>query len=334
MAEKKSHDSPMEDAAGARDCAGGATGDTNGEVGPFPDPNAMVHLRHMNFGFLGHEVLHDVSLKIPRGSRVLMVGANGAGKTTLLRVIAGKHFAPFDTLSVLGTHAPQDQCNGLSFLGERWTYTVAFAGSGVAYSSDIKVRDMSRKIQEKYSERRDRLVELLDINMDWRMHMVSDGQRRRVQIMLGLLRPFDLLLMDEVTVDLDVLARHDLLKFLAEECESRGASVIFATHIYDGLDLWPTHLMRVSDGECSPVVDYNTIPELAAKRASNVPAPLHAVVMDWLRQERKEGRNQNTMSAAEKDKARKLLGPQGGWGSGRAPNRGGRGGDDAVPVKA
>lgn len=38
--------------------------------------------------------------------------------------------------------------------------------------------------------RRQRLIDLLDVNLDWRMNKVSDGQRRRVQICMGLLKPF------------------------------------------------------------------------------------------------------------------------------------------------
>lgn len=38
--------------------------------------------------------------------------------------------------------------------------------------------------------RREKLIELLDIDLSWRMHKVSDGQRRRVQICMGLLYPF------------------------------------------------------------------------------------------------------------------------------------------------
>lgn len=63
------------------------------------------------------------------------------------------------------------------------------------------------------------MIELLDIDLQWRMHKVSDGQRRRVQICMGLLHPFKVLLLDEVTVDLDVVTRLDLLDFLREECE-------------------------------------------------------------------------------------------------------------------
>ena len=46
--------------------------------------------------------------------------------------------------------------------------------------------------------RRERLINLLDINLEWRLHRVSDGQRRRVQICMGLLKPFTVLLLDEV----------------------------------------------------------------------------------------------------------------------------------------
>jgi CCR4-NOT complex subunit CAF16 len=49
-------------------------------------------------------------------------------------------------------------------------------------------------------ERRKKIVDVLDIDETWRMHRVSDGQRRRVQIACGLLRPAEVLLLDEVTV--------------------------------------------------------------------------------------------------------------------------------------
>ena len=49
------------------------------------------------------------------------------------------------------------------------------------------------------------------------MHEVSDGQRQSVQIVCSLLEKFEVLLLDEVTVDLDILARAALLKFLREE---------------------------------------------------------------------------------------------------------------------
>jgi ABC-type uncharacterized transport system ATPase subunit len=50
----------------------------------------------------------------------------------------------------------------------------------------------------RYKERRDALLDILDVDLDWRMHMISDGERRRVQLCFGLMVPWDVLLLDEV----------------------------------------------------------------------------------------------------------------------------------------
>jgi len=56
------------------------------------------------------------------------------------------------------------------------------------------------------------------------------------------------LLLDEVTVDLDVVTRSDLLNYLKDECDTRGATIVYATHIFDGLEHWATHINRLCAG--------------------------------------------------------------------------------------
>ena len=73
---------------------------------------------------------------------------------------------------------------------------------------------MMKSTQDAFPERREMLMQLLCINPEWRMHQLSDGQRRRVQIFLQLLRPSEILLLDEITTDLDVITRQDFLQFL------------------------------------------------------------------------------------------------------------------------
>lgn len=94
-----------------------------------------------------------------------------------------------------------------------------------------------------YPDRRDELVDILDINLEWRMHAVSDGERRRVQLAMGLLRPWTVLLLDEITVDLDLLSRSNFLNFLKRESETRACTIVYATHILDNLAAWPSHLV-------------------------------------------------------------------------------------------
>lgn len=90
-------------------------------------------------------------------------------------------------------------------------------------TADVGVTEMMKSTQEAYPERRKMLMELLGINPKWRMHQLSDGQRRRVQIFLQLLRPSDVLLLDEITTDLDVITRQDFLQFLKVRHTTLGA---------------------------------------------------------------------------------------------------------------
>jgi CCR4-NOT complex subunit CAF16 len=64
----------------------------------------------------------------------------------------------------------------------------------------------------RHKERRDRLLDILDIDLDWHMHQISDGERRRVQLCFGLMVEWDVLLLDEVN--------HTLLFFQFISCIS------------------------------------------------------------------------------------------------------------------
>ncbi|KAL3915974.1 MAG: hypothetical protein SGILL_005390 [Bacillariaceae sp.] len=103
-------------------------------------------------------------------------------------------------------------------------------------------RDMMLTWQEKHVERRDELVKVLGINLNWRMHECSDGQRKKVRIMIKLLKPFQLCVIDEFAADLDIFSRQRFFDYLSKECKERGASVVYATHIFDQADAWATHV--------------------------------------------------------------------------------------------
>lgn len=69
-----------------------------------------------------------------------------------------------------------------------------------------------------------------------------------VQILLALEPTLSVTLLDEVTTGLDVLSRAELLQFLRSESEERGVTVVYATHVLDGLGDFATHLAFRSPG--------------------------------------------------------------------------------------
>lgn len=188
---------------------------------------------------------------------------------------------------VLGRSAFHDtgltSSGDLCYLGGEWRRDVAFAGFDVPIQMDVSAKKMLFGVAGIDPQRRDELIKVLNVDLSWRLHKVSDGQRRRVQICMGLLKPFKVLLLDEITVDLDVLARADLLNFLKKECDVRGATIIYATHIFDGLENWPSHMVYVARGKLQLALPMDKI-----KETSNL--SLMRTVESWLRKERDEER--------------------------------------------
>jgi len=166
---------------------------------------------------------------------------------------------------------------GVTFLGTEWAMNPVVRG-------DIQVSNFLDSVGGyRYKERRDRLLDILDVDLDWHMHEISDGERRRVQLVMGLMPPWDVLLLDEVTVDLDVLVRDELLSFLMEESETRGATVLYATHIFDGLNHFPTHVAHMRFGQfVQPPQRW--APPLPGHE--KVGPHLHEVALTWLKQDR------------------------------------------------
>ncbi|PWN96228.1 hypothetical protein FA09DRAFT_331468 [Tilletiopsis washingtonensis] len=204
-----------------------------------------VDVKDLTFAFTQERepALVDCNLSLSRGSRCLLIGANGAGKSTLLRLLAGKRLPGRDAhVRVYGKDVFHDAPRGIVYLGTEWAMNPVVRG-------DIRVSHFLDSVGGfRHKARRDRLLDILDVDISWRMHQISDGERRRVQLTMGLMEEWDVLLLDEVTVDLDVQVRADLLKFLRSETEERGATIIYATHIFDGLSSFPTHILHMQMG--------------------------------------------------------------------------------------
>jgi CCR4-NOT complex subunit CAF16 len=65
---------------------------------------------------------------------------------------------------------------------------------------------------------------------------------------------------------LDVLVREDLMSFLKEESETRGCTVVYITHIFDGIEDWPTHIGWLAAGAFEAVSAAADVPELKEGR--------------------------------------------------------------------
>ncbi|EME85793.1 ABC transporter domain-containing protein [Pseudocercospora fijiensis CIRAD86] len=239
----------------------------------------------------GSEGLQNVNLDLPAGARCLLIGANGAGKTTLLRLLSGKRMAPAGTVSVAEIDPFATGLEGVTYLGLEWVLNPIVR-------SDIAVPELLKSVGgDHYPQRRDELVKILDVDLSWHLHAVSDGERRRVQLCMGLLRPWTVLLLDEITVDLDLLSRHNFLQFLKKETETRSCTIVYATHILDNLAEWPTHLVHMALGKVKKwgPLDSFEIPKTDGGAEGN--SRLGQLVMVWLKEDLEERGPRNARGA-------------------------------------
>ena len=202
-----------------------------------PSPAIALSQVAFSYHYSGESpVFSHVDLTVHRAARVILVGANGAGKSTLLRVIGGRRKKSAGEAKVFGEDAFEHTAlaTRVNLVTADWEDELTLPVRRIVCSA-ISSSGVG-------AERVARLLEALGIAalLDSELHALSDGQRRRVQLFCKLLPERELVLLDEATNSLDVLSRAALLSFLREESEVRGASVIFCTHIFDGLDGWAT----------------------------------------------------------------------------------------------
>ncbi|EJD00910.1 P-loop containing nucleoside triphosphate hydrolase protein [Fomitiporia mediterranea MF3/22] len=262
-----------------------------------PDTGPAIYVENLTFTHSpgAEPALSNLNLSLPRGSRTLLIGANGAGKSTLLQLLAGKRLLPKSSIvRVLGADVFTRTSARITFLGTEWASNPVVRG-------DIAVSHFLDSVGGyRHAERRDRLLDLLDVDLDWHMHMISDGERRRVQLVMGLMAPWDVLLLDEVTVDLDVLVRDELLTFLKKESESRGATILYATHIFDGLNAFPTSIIHMRLGEIvgeplpwpspSRLIELVALPTTIDSEFTRSGSTLHMTALQWLKGDREHRR--------------------------------------------
>ncbi|PSK43143.1 hypothetical protein B9Z65_7097 [Elsinoe australis] len=247
-----------------------------------PDPTIKVE--GLTFKFPdGSTGLQNINLDLPAGSRTLLIGANGAGKTTLLRLLSGKRMSPRGTILISNVDPFAQGLEGVTYLGLEWVLNPIVR-------SDIDVPTLLSSVGgDHYPDRRDELIRILDVDPAWRLHAVSDGERRRVQLCMGLLRPWSVLLLDEITVDLDLLTRHNFLDFLRRETESRKCTIVYATHILDNLAGWPSHLVHMSLGRVKKWGDMGSFREASEEEGKGTGnSRLGQLVLGWLREDLEE----------------------------------------------
>jgi ABC-2 type transport system ATP-binding protein len=176
--------------------------------------------------------VEGISLAVPAGQSVAFIGPNGAGKSTTIKMLTGILKPTSGRASVLGLN-PWKERNKLvreigAVFGQRsqlWLHLPP------ADSFDL-LAEIYGLAKQDYKRRRDMLVERFELGrfLHSPVRKLSLGERMRAEIAASLLHRPRLLLLDEPTIGVDVVARQQLRQLVCEWNKQEGVTVFLTSH--------------------------------------------------------------------------------------------------------
>jgi ABC-2 type transport system ATP-binding protein len=189
-------------------------------------PAIDVNDLHKHYG--DTRAVDGVSFHVDEGEVYALLGHNGAGKSTAVEILEGHREPTAGSVSVLGFDPAKAQREFRDRIG------VVLQTSGV--ENEFTVREVVDLYASAYRSRRtlDEVVELtgLEDKVDERVGSLSGGQRRRVDLALGIIGRPDLLFLDEPTTGFDPSARRKSWDLIEGLCDD-GVTVLLTTHYLD-----------------------------------------------------------------------------------------------------
>ncbi len=213
------------------------------------------------------EALRGIDLTVPAGQIYGFLGPNGAGKTTALRILATLLTADGGDAWVAGVDVRRDPSGvrrRIGYVGQRGGADIEATGRENLVLQG-RLYGMGR---EETDHRAEELIELLDLRGFSRriVRSYSGGQRRRLEVALGIVHRPEVLFLDEPTLGLDPQNRANLWDQLRGLREA-GTSILLTTHYLDEADQLSDRLAIIDQGR---VVAEGTPRELKGRHPAAV----------------------------------------------------------------
>ena len=169
--------------------------------------------------------LEDIDLTVPTGTIVGLLGANGAGKSTTLRILLELVQQDRGTVRIHGLDMAKQQVIAKQQMGFVSEDIQLYKSATLAWHMEF-VRSMAGSWDKAYAEQ---LLQSFDLHPDRKISSLSRGGRVKATLLLALARRPRLLVLDEPTAGLDPIARHEVLRALAEVLAEEDRSVLFSS---------------------------------------------------------------------------------------------------------
>lgn len=191
-----------------------------------------IEIRDLSVRYGRKTAVDHVSFSVPRGSVYALLGRNGAGKSSLVRCLLGEYSPTTGATLMFG----EDTWRRRTELMQR----VGVVSEESDAPPEMSVAALARFCAALYSRWDNSILEsrlrTFEIPLTSRFGSLSKGQKKQVLLALALAMSPDLLLLDDPTLGLDVVARKSLFEEVIAELADRGITILLTTHDLAGVE--------------------------------------------------------------------------------------------------
>ena len=224
--------------------------------------NSVIEVSELRKSYGALSVVKGISLSINKGEIFAILGPNGAGKTTSVEILEGFRTADSGTIRVLDT---DPAIKGRAAL--EWRDRIGIVLQSTQDTAELTVREAISHFASYYSNPRevDDVIELVGLKekADDRARTLSGGQRRRLDVGLGIIGRPEVLFLDEPTTGFDPEARRAFW-LLIRQLRDEGTTILLTTHYLDEAEALADRVAVMNHGE---ILEIST-PALLGGRAS------------------------------------------------------------------
>jgi ABC-2 type transport system ATP-binding protein len=213
----------------------------------------VIDVRDLRMRYGKTDVLSGISFTARRGEVLAVLGPNGAGKTTTIEILEGFRIRSAGQVSVLGI----DPAHG----GEAWRARIGVVLQSWRDHGKWRVRELLANLGSYYAPyssaeasrpwATDELIALVGLaeHADKRIRQLSGGQRRRLDVAMGIVGRPELLFLDEPTAGFDPEARRDFHDLVHRLTDQEEASILLTTHDLDEAEKLADRILIMAGGE-------------------------------------------------------------------------------------
>jgi len=219
---------------------------------PTVAPDVAVQVSDLRMRYGSNDVLHGVNFTIRRGEVLVLLGPNGAGKTTTIEILEGFRVPSAGEITVLGENP--------ATAGEEWRSRIGVVLQSWRDHGRWRVWDLLEHLGSFYRPYAtpdrprpyptDELIDTVGLTEHRRKKVsaLSGGQRRRLDVAIGIVGRPELLFLDEPTAGFDPAARRDFHELVHRLSDLQDTTILLTTHDLDEAEKLADRILIMNHG--------------------------------------------------------------------------------------